>query len=190
MQCTLTIPITTRADVTAQQVATLVQNLIDIGLADAAATIAAGEGDLASAELATDLNIGAPQVLDGDTSVPVKHWAAYADPDSAHTHGFDIADNRRILGQALMSIGTLGGDPTLSIGMEIATNPLDDLEQVPSAIVHFDEGSVAMAVYRIGNRLLLRPEVAVTVQPFYSDLARGRERLFWVARQQGGGRHG
>ena len=71
MQCTLTIPITTRADVTAQQVATLVQNLIDIGLADAAATIAAGEGDLASAELATDLNIAAP-IVATDTDEPAQ----------------------------------------------------------------------------------------------------------------------
>ena len=63
MQCTLTIPVTTGADVTAEQVAKLLRYLIDVGLADAADTVVAGEGDCESAQLATDLNIGTPVVL-------------------------------------------------------------------------------------------------------------------------------
>lgn len=65
-EVTLTIPVKTNASVSPQEIAKVVQRLIDIGLADAASTIVDGgnncEGDVEAAELATDLNIGAPVV--------------------------------------------------------------------------------------------------------------------------------
>lgn len=76
MQCTLNIPVTTKADVTPEQVAALVASLIDIGLSDAADTLEAGEGDLDSAQLATDLNIGSPFVLHGGISESPKSQPA------------------------------------------------------------------------------------------------------------------
>lgn len=71
-EVTLTIPVKTNASVSPEEIAKIVQRLIDIGLADAASTIEdsgnsgnsgnSGEGDVEAAELATDLHIGAPVV--------------------------------------------------------------------------------------------------------------------------------
>lgn len=58
----LHVPVTTNAAVTPEQIRATVQRLIDAGLADATETLESGEGDIAGAQLATDLNIGAPTV--------------------------------------------------------------------------------------------------------------------------------
>lgn len=60
----LHVPVTTRADVSPEQIRAAVQSLIDIGLTDAASTLKDGEGDLDAAQLATDLNIGTPVLAD------------------------------------------------------------------------------------------------------------------------------
>lgn len=181
MQCTLTIPITTRADVTAEQVAKLVQNLIDIGLADAADTMASGEGDLTPAELATDLQIGAPVALTEITSEAVKHWEAYGVTDAPLTHRLEFIDRRRNCGHGMMTLGELGGeqDAILEVAMEVASNPLSATEQVPSALVYFDGESLAMTLFKIGDRLLLRPEVDVQVAAIPADVEGLRETLLW-----------
>jgi len=58
----LSIKVETNASVSPEQVAKIVQSLIDAGLSDAATTIESGEGALREAELATDLTIHAPVV--------------------------------------------------------------------------------------------------------------------------------
>lgn len=58
----LSIKVETNASVSPEQVANIVQRLIDAGLSDAAATIESGEGAVQEAELATDLTIHAPEV--------------------------------------------------------------------------------------------------------------------------------
>jgi hypothetical protein len=62
MEVNLSIKIQTNANVSAEDVAKIVQRLIDAGLDDARSTVESGEGDLKTAELATDLNIWAPVV--------------------------------------------------------------------------------------------------------------------------------
>ncbi len=56
----LQITVSTQAEVTKEDVANVVRRLIDSGLADAAKTLEAGEGDIEAAELATGLNIHSP----------------------------------------------------------------------------------------------------------------------------------
>lgn len=60
----LTIPVKTNASVPPEQIAKLVQRLIDSGLEDASSTAMSGEGDIEAAELATALHIGPPVVAD------------------------------------------------------------------------------------------------------------------------------
>lgn len=59
----LLVPVSTNAEATPEKMRALVQRLIDTGLADAAATLESAEGDQETAQLATDLNIGAPAIL-------------------------------------------------------------------------------------------------------------------------------
>lgn len=61
-QINLSINVKTNASVSPEEVAKIVQRLIDVGLSDAAATIESGEGAVKEAELATDLTIHAPEV--------------------------------------------------------------------------------------------------------------------------------
>lgn len=60
---TLMVQISTNANARDSQVASVLKQLIDAGLADAAETVRQGEGDVETAELATSLNISAPVVL-------------------------------------------------------------------------------------------------------------------------------
>ena len=58
----LSVKVETNASVTPEQVAKLLQRLVDAGLSDAIDTAGSGEGDVQFAELASDLNIHAPEV--------------------------------------------------------------------------------------------------------------------------------
>lgn len=58
----LRVPVITFASTTPEEVRGTVQRLIDVGLADAADTLESGDGDVEAAQLATNLNIGAPSV--------------------------------------------------------------------------------------------------------------------------------
>jgi len=59
-EITLQISVKTNTSSSAEEIAAIIQRLIDIGLADASATAMSGEGDVDEAEKATDLNISAP----------------------------------------------------------------------------------------------------------------------------------
>lgn len=62
MKVTLKIPVQANSPISHHEIANLVRRLIDAGLSDAADTIENGEGDVAAAERATQLRIGAPVV--------------------------------------------------------------------------------------------------------------------------------
>jgi hypothetical protein len=87
----LTIKIQTNASITPEEVAKIVQRLIDIGLADAGATLEDGancdEGDVEAAQLATDLNISAP-VVTTTPRVLIIVSGGVADP--THDDGVDV----------------------------------------------------------------------------------------------------
>lgn len=61
-EVTLTVLVKTSASASPEEIAKIVRRLIDAGLEDASATALSGEGDVESAELATDLHITAPVV--------------------------------------------------------------------------------------------------------------------------------
>ena len=176
------ISVTTNADVDGEAVASILRRLIDVGLADAQETVESGEGDLVSAELATDLNIQAPVAIPDETSVKVKHWDAYGEASAPLTHQFDIDDQRKSSGQAYITVGTLDGslDDLLSITMEVSKNPLTGVEDVPCAHVHFDADSLAVSLFKIGDRILVRPETQVAIDHFTHDVYGVRESLYWI----------
>lgn len=113
--------------------------------------------------------------------VPVKHWDAYANPDHPMGFGFEIEDNRRHNGQAILTIAAEGGrlEDMLSVTMEVNTDPATGSE-VPAASVHFDDSGVAAYLYKIGDRILVRPESAVTLTPDTVNFHGINERVFWL----------
>lgn len=114
-EITLQISVKTNTSSSAEEIAAIIQRLIDIGLADASATAMSGEGDVDEAEKATDLNISAPvavkmprvlvvvsggvadPVYDAGVDVEVFDWDNYNDEeDYAKTgvpaHFADLAE--------------------------------------------------------------------------------------------------
>lgn len=178
----LGVAISTNADVTGEQVEAIFRRLIDAGLADAQNTIQSGEGDLELAELATNLNISAPVITPQDTSVKVKYWDAYNEDGTLPTHQFDISDQRETNGQAFVTVGSLEGslDDMLSVTMEVNANPLTGIEHVPCAHVHFDNDSLAVSLFKIGDKILVRPEVDVSINPCRQKVNGISETLYWI----------
>lgn len=116
--------------------------------------------------------------------VDVKHWDAYADPEIVDTHKFEIDDQRESNGQAFITIAANEGDldDMLSITMEVNVNPVTGIEHVPCAHVHFDDSEIAMSLFKIGNKILFRPESNVTIERFTTNVAGSKEEMFWIDR--------
>jgi hypothetical protein len=93
----------------------------------------------------------------------------------------EVEDHRLQSGQLYLTAGQSEGDldQLLSVTMEIGTNPLNGIDQVPCAHIHFDGDALAFSAFRVGNGIVLRPETGVTFrgEPDPSD-ARGA--LLWV----------
>jgi hypothetical protein len=177
-----TIGVSTNADCTADQVADLLKRLINVGLSDAAEVLEAGEGDLEASELATSLILSAPVPAATETSVAVKHLTAYSGEVPVPTHQFDINDGRVTNGQAVVTVGALEGglDDVLSVKIEVTTNPLNGIDHVPCAHVHFDADSLAVSLFKIGDKILVRPETNVTIQSFLQKVDGFGEELYWI----------
>ena len=182
MKTTLTIEISTTADVTAEQIRKTIDALINIGLADAQATLENGEGDMAAAELATSLNISAPTIASRETSVSMKHWDAYNEPGTKDTHQFDVTDERDNRGQLYATLGAKEGhlDDMISITMEVNTNPLNRIDHVPCVHVHFCDDAPAMSLFKIGDRILVRPETGVTIESHMQQHDGYSESFLWI----------
>ena len=132
--------------------------------------------------LATALNDCAPVATAEETSVNVKYWDAYNVEGTALTHQFDIADQRRTTGQAYITVGPLEGhvDEMLSVTMEINVNPLNGIDHVPCAHVHFDGDSLAVSLFKIGDKILVRPETGVCIDSFFQKVNGFGETLYWI----------
>ena len=115
-------------------------------------------------------------------SVPVKHWDAYQVPDTVMTHQFDIEDQRKQNGQAFITVGALEGNPDdlLSVTMEVNTHPLNGLEHLPCIHVHFDGDNMAVSLFKVGDRILMRPETMVRCNGFTHDFGTHKEEFFWI----------
>lgn len=117
-----------------------------------------------------------------ETSVKVKHWGAYGIEGTTSTHQFDIADQRTRNGQAFITVGAIDGDldDMLSVTMEVNTNPLNGVDHVACAHVHFDSDALAVSLFKIGNKILIRTETEVSIQPFLQKVNGFTEKLYWI----------
>ena len=140
------------------------------------------EGNQPDDNVETELSIGAPVEASHETSVKVKYWDAYNIEGTIPTHQFDIADQREAHGQAYITVGAMDGDldDMLSVTMEVNTNPLNGIDHVPCAHVHFDGDSLAMSLFKIGNKILVRPETDVSIDSFFEKVNGFGETLYWI----------
>mgnify|MGYP006869255721 CR=1 FL=1 len=115
------------------------------------------------------------------SSVPVKHWASYEFDDLEPTHVMEVEDHRLQSGQLYLTAGQSEGDldQLLSVTIEIGTNPLNGIDQVPCAHVHFDSDALAFSAFRVGNGIVLRPEVGVSFR-YEASPSSSSEELVWV----------
>lgn len=100
------------------------------------------------------------------TPVSVKHWGCYELDGTVMTHQFDLADNREASGQIDAWLGSAEGavDDYMGITMEVGTDPVDGLNQIPALHVHFDGDNLACSFFKRGEQLLLRLENGVRVE--------------------------
>lgn len=121
--------------------------------------------------------------------VPVRHWLRYQQPTAvdAALHGIAITDHRKESGQVYLDVCALEGDLNEMICAiaEINGNPLvnavDGMEQpVPCLHVHFDEDNLAFSVFRVRDRLLVRPEADMKVTSETLDSPTGLTTAYWI----------
>lgn len=131
--------------------------------------------------LATALNDCPPVATLEETSVNVKYWDAYNVEGTELTHQFDLADQRRTTGQAYITVGALeGGARQGSCRLSHAANPLNGIDHVPCAHVHFDGDSLAVSLFKIGNKILVRPETGVSIDSVFEKVNGFGETLYWI----------
>jgi len=122
---------------------------------------------------------------------PVGHWKSYGNNGQLDTHDFLIDDRRRMAGQATMELTafapTVGLEPlkevepeSLSVSMEVTTDPLDGAAAVPRALVRDTNGEVKLSIVSIGGRLLLQPESQVALTGTLVGPTGKRETAYWV----------
>ena len=116
------------------------------------------------------------------SSVPVKYWDAYGDDAAPMTHNLEIVDQRQSNGQAFITLANANGDENdmLSMTAEINTNPLDDKSAVCCVHVHFDDDALAVSLFKVGDRILVRPERDVQIEGFHADMGGFPGYLYWI----------
>lgn len=115
-------------------------------------------------------------------SVQVKHWDAYNVPETVMTHQIDVTDQRATSGQIFVDAGAIEGSDhdIMSVTVEINTNPLTGIEQVPCMHVHFDGDALAVSLFKIGSRILVRPETNVSIDAERIMVGQYPETMFWI----------
>lgn len=119
----------------------------------------------------------------GKSSVPVKYWDCYhSEYPTADTHQMDLDDQRESNGQMYVDVGSIEGhlDDMLGITVEVNTSPLDGITHTACAHIHFDGDNLAVSLFKIGDKILVRPETGVTIEPVQHEVYGVKEQLFWI----------
>lgn len=122
------------------------------------------------------------QVASVETQVPIKYWDAYGDAQEAPTHELVIDDRRRNSGQVFLDIEKVDGnyDDVMAVLLEVNSNPLNREEKVPCVHVHFNADELAFSLYKVGTKILVRPEVNVAMKQFTGKVDGSTEALCWI----------
>ncbi len=118
------------------------------------------------------------------STIPVRHWEHYGlRPEAPFDFLFDCDDQRRSNGQMFCDIGAIEGSDhdIINVTMEINKSPIDGVTDVPCVHLHFDGDNVAFSAFKIGDRILLRPETQVSIDFERIACSHGiAEDMYWV----------
>jgi hypothetical protein len=120
-----------------------------------------------------------------ETSVRVAHWEAYegdiTDSAPAESHEFQIIDLREKGGKARMMLTDIADqDDMLDVYLEVTSNPAEPSKTVACAHVHIDLDDALFSAYKIGSRIMLRPNTDVRLEAESIDLNGSRETVYWL----------
>ena len=96
------------------------------------------------------------------TTIPVEYWNSTKynpDGDAPNTQYEMEVDDQREAGQLFASIITTGGkvEDVLPITLEIHRLPGSE-QDLPCAHVHFDDNNLAFSVFKLNDKIVIRPE--------------------------------
>jgi hypothetical protein len=117
------------------------------------------------------------------STVAVKYWDCYGSDGVTHnTHQMDVVDQRQSNGQMYIALGVLEGDvdDLMSVTVEVNTNPLNGIDHVPCMHVHFDGDNLALSLFKVGNKILARPETNVTIEHLSDGPVGVPDALYWI----------
>ncbi|MBK3779871.1 hypothetical protein G3A43_06360 [Paraburkholderia aspalathi] len=118
------------------------------------------------------------------TSVLVKQYNAYeCELPTDDTHQLEIVDSRQASGQARLVLGALDGEigDFLDVLMEVNLCPLDGLTPVQCLQVHVDADDPVISLFKVGERILVRPNTGVKVESEVIDCSGQPETVFWLS---------
>lgn len=100
----------------------------------------------------------------GKTNVEIRHWSLYDGAPVDNTHVISVTDQRSLNGQLYLEVGVRDGniDDMLGVTLEVNTSPKTK-DHVPCVHVSFDGDNSALALFRVGDDILLRHEQNVTL---------------------------
>lgn len=100
---------------------------------------------------------------DGASVVDVAHFAKHGSDDEPRNYGLEVLDHRREAGQLAVSLQAKDGhtDEGVYAFMEVNDFPEMKVDEAPCLHLHFDEGNLAMSIYRVGDDYFIRLEHGV-----------------------------
>lgn len=127
-------------------------------------------------------------INDVQSSVRVTHWQRHfalskEKGKDGLDHQIDIADQRITNGQVYVDVGPSEGkaDDFMGVIVEVGSYPLETLEgDAPCVHIHFDGDNLAASLYKVGERILMRTESGVSVEPFRVIQNKRKETMYWI----------
>jgi len=106
------------------------------------------------------------------TSCQVKHFGAYECEETVMTHQLDVEDHRERSGQVRVTLGELDGDidDFMSLLVEVGADPIKGIDQAPCVHLHRDDDELAISLFKMGSKIILRPETGLQVKAIGSGM--------------------
>jgi hypothetical protein len=150
------IQIATASELSAEAVADLVTQIIQHGQQHVT-----GKSLISAA----GLEIGKVAPLNA-IDAPVKHWGAYEVQGTVDTHRMltELSGSGQVRA-TLYSLDEAREDETIAAMVEVNTDPINGVDHLPCVHVSFDDDENAVSMFKHGNRILVRPDTGVTLDP-------------------------
>lgn len=130
------------------------------------------------------------QKINMKSEVQVKHWDLYNSAsledgeEYYNSHVMKVDDQRESNGKMFIDIQCLQNEDEdiMSVTAEIHNDPRTRTGNLPCLHVHFNDNRVAASLFKIGHRILVRPETDVTIEPVQFRIGENGpiETFYWI----------